>query len=48
MYAELIGNYKKWMIKNFHDNKLDPGAFDMNLEILRESGNTKMITMIQY
>ena len=26
----------------------DPGAFDMNLEILRESGNTKMITMIQY
>lgn len=22
MYAELIGNYKKWMIKNFHDNKL--------------------------
>ena len=26
----------------------DPGAFDMNLEILRESGNTKMVTMIQY
>ena len=26
----------------------DPGVFDMNIEILRESDNTKMITMIQY
>lgn len=26
----------------------DPGAFDMDVEILRESDNTKMITMVQY
>lgn len=26
----------------------EPSAFDMNVEILRESDNTKMITMIQY
>mgnify|MGYP001351129593 CR=1 FL=1 len=26
----------------------DPSVFDMNIEILRESDNTKMITMIQY
>jgi len=26
----------------------DPSPFDMNVEIMRESGNTKMVTMVQY
>jgi hypothetical protein len=26
----------------------DPSPFDMNVEVLRESGNTKMVTMVQY
>lgn len=26
----------------------DPSPFDMNVEVLREAGNTKMVTMVQY